>query len=153
VEDLVYEQLMSVRPNRFCFRAAVLSQLAALTLFAVLPVEAAEESVASFQEAPVLPGKTISGAVPLSAEEKTYAAIGGNQVPASAVAVLTVPPGFDPRERQNVLGPRIEPRASSRRTISRCSKCDGCGLCEKINRTPAAKLTQFRQRRIQKTRS
>ncbi len=102
-EDLVYGKLMSGRPNRFCFRAVILSQLMALALFAVIPVEAAEESGAKFQGVPVLPGKTISATVPLSPEEKTYAAIGGNRVPVNAVATLAVPPGFDPRKSWPVL--------------------------------------------------
>jgi hypothetical protein len=94
---------MSERPNRFGFCAAILPQLVALTLFAVLPGEAAEELPAKFQGVPVLPGKTISASVPLSAEEKTYAAIGGNKVPVNAVATLAVPPGFDPRQSWPVL--------------------------------------------------
>jgi hypothetical protein len=64
---------------------------------------AAEESGAKFQGVPILPGKTISATVPLSPEEKTYAAIGGNRVPVNAVATLAVPPGFDPRKIWPVL--------------------------------------------------
>jgi hypothetical protein len=41
--------------------------------------------------------------VPLSAEEKTYAAIGGNRVPTNAVATLAAPPGFDPGNSWPVL--------------------------------------------------
>lgn len=88
---------------RFCFRAAIFSQLVALGLLAAVPEAAAEESGIRFQGVSVLPGKTISAAVPLSAEEKTYAAIGGNRIPASAVATLAVPPGFDPRKTWPVL--------------------------------------------------
>ena len=90
-------------PSRFHFRAAIFSSLVALGLLTAFPAAAADESRAKFQGVSVLPGKTISATVPLSAEEKTYAAIGGNQVPASAVAVLAVPPGFDPRKSWPVL--------------------------------------------------
>jgi hypothetical protein len=83
---------------RFRISAVIFSQLIALGLLAVLPATAAEESGATFQGISVLPGKTISATVPLSPEEKTYAAIGGNRVPVSAVATLAVPPGFDPRK-------------------------------------------------------
>jgi hypothetical protein len=90
-------------PGRFDFRAAIFSSLIALGLVTPLPAAAADESRAKFQGVSVLPGKTISATVPLSAEEKTYAAIGGNQVPANAVAVLAVPQGFDPRKSWPVL--------------------------------------------------
>jgi hypothetical protein len=63
----------------------------------------AAESAPAFQGVPVQPGKTISVSVPLSTEQKTFAAIGGNQVPPNAVAVLAVPPGFDPSRTWPVL--------------------------------------------------
>jgi len=56
-----------------------------------------------FQGIAVQPGKTISVSAPLSPEEKTFAAIGGNQVPPNAVAALAVPPGFDPRKTWPIL--------------------------------------------------
>ena len=88
---------------RFRFRAAILSHLIVLGLLAVSPATATEESGAKFQGVAVLPGKSISATVPLSPEEKTYAAIGGNRVPVNAVATLAVPPGFDPRKSWPVL--------------------------------------------------
>jgi hypothetical protein len=94
---------MNELPNRFCFRAAIFFQLVALGILATVPAAAAAQSRATFQGVPVPPGKTISATVPLSAEEKTYAAIGGNRVPASAVATLVTPPGFDPGNSWPVL--------------------------------------------------
>jgi hypothetical protein len=88
---------------RFRFRAVIFSHLIALGLLAAFPAMAAEESGATFQGVPVLPGKTISATVPLSPDEKTYAAIGGNRVPVNAVATLAVPPGFDPRQSWPIL--------------------------------------------------
>lgn len=88
---------------RLGFRSTALSFLVALGLLAFSDPAAAEESGATFQGVPILPGKTISVPVPLSPEEKTFAAIGGNQVPPNAVAVLAVPSGFDPRKTWPVL--------------------------------------------------
>jgi len=88
---------------RFRFRSAIFSHLLTLGLLALSPATAAEESGAKFQGVPLLPGKTISATVPLSPEEKTYAAIGGNRVPVNAVATLAVPPGFDPQGSWPVL--------------------------------------------------
>ena len=88
---------------RFRFRFAIFSYVIALGLLAVFPASATEESGAKLQGIAVLPGKTISATVPLSPEEKTYAAIGGNRVPVNAVANLAVPPGFDPRRSWPVL--------------------------------------------------
>lgn len=69
----------------------------------MLSTAGAEKSGAKFQGVSFRSGETVSATVPLSAEEKTYAAIGGNRVPANAVAVLAVPPGFDSRKNWPVL--------------------------------------------------
>jgi hypothetical protein len=57
----------------------------------------------AFEGVPVQTGKATIASVPLSAEEKTYAAVGGNTVPEKAVAVLTVPANFDPQKTWPVL--------------------------------------------------
>jgi hypothetical protein len=85
---------------RFC--PAIFLQLVALGLTAVFPATA-EEAGARFAGVAVQPAKTISAMVPLSAEEKSFAAIGGNRVPANAAAVLAVPAGFDSRRSWPVL--------------------------------------------------
>src|SRR5688572_22297067 len=85
----------------FGFHPVLIAALFALTLLA-MPGSAPAQG-AQFQGVAVQPGKTISASVPLSSEQKTFAAIGGNQVPPSAVAVLAVPPGFDPRKSWPVL--------------------------------------------------
>src|SRR6516162_691773 len=51
------------------------------------------------------PGSTVKANVPLSAQEKSLAAQGGNIVPANAVAVLATPANFDPRKAWPVLIP------------------------------------------------
>ena len=93
---------MTERAKSFYFRMRLLSGLIALGFFAVFPA-AAEEAAPKFGSVAVQPGKTISAAVPLSPEEQSFAAIGGNRVPANGVAVLAVPPGFDPRKSWPVL--------------------------------------------------
>jgi hypothetical protein len=94
---------MTEPPVRLGFCPTIFSSIVALGLLALLQPAAVEESGATFQGIAVQPGKTISVSVPLSPEEKTFAAVGGNQVPSNAVAVLAVPPGFDPRKTWPVL--------------------------------------------------
>ena len=57
----------------------------------------------NFEGVPLIPGATVSVSVPLSSQEKTYVAEGGNAVPPYTVAVLAVPPGFDPKKSWPVL--------------------------------------------------
>src|SRR5436190_14912612 len=49
------------------------------------------------------PGSTVRANVPLSAQEKSYAAQGGNPVPEGAVAVMAAPANFDPTKSWPVL--------------------------------------------------
>src|SRR5437773_7555867 len=63
---------------------------------------AAGESL-KFAGIPFSPGSIVKADVPLSAQEKSLAAQGGNVVPPNAVAVLATPPNFDPRKSWPVL--------------------------------------------------
>ena len=83
------------------FRPALIAAAVALLALA-LPTKAPAQ-VALFEGVALQPGKTTSVSVPLSPEQKTFAAIGSNQVPPNAVAVLAVPPGFDPSGTWPVL--------------------------------------------------
>ena len=49
------------------------------------------------------PGSTVKANVPLSAQEKSLAAQGGNAVPPNGVAMLATPSNFDPRKGWPVL--------------------------------------------------
>ena len=49
------------------------------------------------------PGSTVQANVPLSAQEKSLAAQGGNVVPPNALAVMATPANFDPRKSWPVL--------------------------------------------------
>jgi hypothetical protein len=73
-----------------------------LNVLSTLTAQAAE---ASFKFAGVLfsPGSTVRANVPLSAQEKSYAAQGGNPVPQGAVAVMATPANFDPTKTWPVL--------------------------------------------------
>jgi hypothetical protein len=71
-----------------------------VSLAAVTPIA---RGALTFEGVPVQTGKATTALVPLSAEEKTYAAIGNNRVPDKAVAVLTVPGNFDPQKTWPVL--------------------------------------------------
>jgi hypothetical protein len=57
----------------------------------------------TFEGVPVTPGATVQVSVPLNAQEKAYVAEGGNAMPPYTVAVLAVPPGFDPKKSWPVL--------------------------------------------------
>jgi hypothetical protein len=68
-----------------------------------VPIARTAQAGLTFEGVPIQPGKATTALVPLSPEEKTYAAIGGNKVPEKAVAVLTVPSNFDPQKTWPVL--------------------------------------------------
>jgi hypothetical protein len=57
----------------------------------------------NFEGVPLTAGATVQVSVPLNAQEKAYVAEGGNTVPPYTVAVLAVPPGFDPKKSWPVL--------------------------------------------------
>lgn len=63
----------------------------------------AETGSAKFAGRPIHPGETVRADVPLTPQERQYASEGGNTPPAQAVAVLAVPPGFDPKKPWPVL--------------------------------------------------
>jgi hypothetical protein len=64
---------------------------------------AATEGSLKFAGIVFSPGSTVRANIPLSAQEKSLAAQGGNIVPPNAVAVLATPSNFDPRKSWPVL--------------------------------------------------
>lgn len=64
---------------------------------------ASAENSFTFAGQRIRPGETVRADVPLSPQERQYASEGGNTPPAQAVAVLAVPPGFDPKKPWPVL--------------------------------------------------
>src|SRR5215470_6736315 len=59
----------------------------------------------TFAGAAFSPGSTVKANVPLSGQEKSFAAQGGNPVPPYALAVLATPTNFDPNKTWPVLIP------------------------------------------------
>ena len=76
--------------------------LFALIIGAACTAQSAESSL-KFAGVGFSPGSTVQANVPLSAQEKSLAAQGGNMVPPNAVAVLATPANFDPRKSWPVL--------------------------------------------------
>jgi hypothetical protein len=73
-----------------------------LNVLATFPADAAQASL-NFGGTNLSPGSIVQANVPLSAQEKSYAAQGGNSVPPYAVAVLATPANFDPGKSWPVL--------------------------------------------------
>jgi len=74
-------------------------------LISLLPAASIATAQGSLKFAGVAfsPGSTVKANVPLSAQEKSLAAQGGNSVPPNAVAMLAAPANFDPRKSWPVL--------------------------------------------------
>jgi hypothetical protein len=64
---------------------------------------AATDGPVKFAGVAFSPGSTVKANVPLSTQEKSLAAQGGNSVPPNAVATLAAPANFDPRKSWPVL--------------------------------------------------
>jgi predicted esterase len=75
-----------------------------LSVFSTLGAAAAGASL-KFGGVSFSPGSTVRANVPITAQEKSYAAQGGNPVPPYAVTVLATPANFDPRKSWPVLIP------------------------------------------------
>jgi hypothetical protein len=78
------------------------SVIITLNVISTLSTLAAGSSL-SFAGVAFSPGSIVKANVPLSAQEKSLAAQGGNIVPPNAVAVLATPNNFDPRKSWPVL--------------------------------------------------
>src|SRR6266496_6046036 len=78
--------------------------IVALNFFSLFSAESAAPSL-NFAGTSFAPSSTVQANVPLSAQEKSLAAQGGNAVPPYAVAVLATPANFDPRKSWPVLVP------------------------------------------------
>lgn len=72
-------------------------------ILALFTLDGTDACAASFAGVPIAPGGTVRAEVPLSPLQQRYVAEGGNAVPPHAVAVLAVPPGFNPAKAWPVL--------------------------------------------------
>jgi hypothetical protein len=73
---------------------------AAVLLAGICAVDAAEATLAGV---PLKPGGITQAHVPIDGQLRSYVSEGGNPVPDHAVAVLAVPPNFDPQRSWPVL--------------------------------------------------
>jgi len=80
-----------------------LAELLILASLTFILVGNADGAPLNFAGVSFSPGSTVQANVPLSAQEKSLAAQGGNVVPPSALAVLATPENFDPRKSWPVL--------------------------------------------------
>ena len=94
-----------IHANESLNRLILLGQ--SVVILNVIVTSGAGEAQASlnFAGSRFTPGSTVQANVPLTAQEKSYAAQGGNVVPPYAVAVLATPANFDPRKSWPVLVP------------------------------------------------
>ncbi len=93
-----------IRSARFFLKKLIIASQIFVTLN-VLSTFVATGAGGSFEfgGVPFSPGSTVRANVPLSPQEKSYAAQGGNPVPSNAVAVLATPANFDPTKIWPVL--------------------------------------------------
>ena len=89
--------------RQFCGTRAQLCSVAGLLLLLHAGSLAATAGSLTFAGVPFSPGSTVKANVPLSAQEKSLAAQGGNAVPPNAVAMLATPSNFDPQKSWPVL--------------------------------------------------
>ncbi|MFN2475240.1 MAG: hypothetical protein ABR526_02725 [Chthoniobacterales bacterium] len=74
-----------------------------LALFCFAAASVKGEAGMNFAGVSLKPGETVRAEVPLTAQQQSYVAEGGNAVPPHAVAVLATPAGFDPQRSWPVL--------------------------------------------------
>lgn len=86
-----------------CGTRARLLSVAGLILLLHAGSVAATAGSLTFAGVAFSPGSTVKADVPLSAQEKSLAAQGGNVVSPNAVAVMATPPNFDPRKSWPIL--------------------------------------------------
>jgi len=86
-----------------CGTRARLLSVAKLILLLHASSVAATAGSLTFAGVAFSPGSTIKANVPLTAQEKSLAAQGGNAVPPNGVAMLATPSNFDPRKSWPVL--------------------------------------------------
>ncbi len=92
-----------IEDNNFLKRLILVGQaVLILTVIAPSGADSAQASL-NFAGTSLSAGSTVRANVPLSAQEKSYAAQGGNPVPPNAVAVLATPANFDPTKSWPVL--------------------------------------------------
>src|SRR5262245_37766966 len=100
---MVRNNMIQSVSRQFCRTRVQLFLVAGLILLLHAGSLAATAGSLSFAGVAFSPGSTVKASVPLSAQEKSLAAQGGNAVPPNAVAMLATPSNFDPRKSWPVL--------------------------------------------------
>jgi hypothetical protein len=95
--------MISVASQHVCRTRSQLLLLTPLILILHAGSAAATAVSLTFAGATFSPGATVKANIPLSSQERSLAAQGGNTVPPNAVAVLATPSNFDPRKSWLVL--------------------------------------------------
>jgi hypothetical protein len=90
-----------IQGNNILNRLILIGRIA--VILTVVATSGAAQASLNFAGTSFSPGSTVRANVPLSAQEKSLAAQGGNIVPPAAVAVLATPANFDPRKSWPVL--------------------------------------------------
>jgi hypothetical protein len=92
-----------IQDNNFLNRLILIGQIVVILNVVATSGAGAAQASLNFAGTSFSPGSTVQANVPLSAQEKSLAAQGGNIVPPAAVAVLATPANFDPRKSWPVL--------------------------------------------------
>ena len=92
-----------IQDNSFLNRLILIGQIVVILNVVATSGAGAAQASLNFAGTSFSPGSTVQANVPLSAQEKSLAAQGGNIVPPAAVAVLATPANFDPRKSWPVL--------------------------------------------------
>ena len=92
-----------IQGNSFLDRLILVEKIVVTLSVMVLFAAGAAQASLNFAGTSFSPGSTVRANVPLSSQEKSYAAQGGNPVPPYAVAVLATPANFDPAKSWPVL--------------------------------------------------
>src|SRR5262249_14170441 len=99
----IRNSMILVPSQHVCGTRTQLFLLAGVILILHAGSAAATEGSLKFGGVALSPGSMVKANVPLSTQEKSLAAQGGNPVPPNAVAVLATPANFDPRKSWPVL--------------------------------------------------
>jgi hypothetical protein len=92
-----------IHGTNFLNRLILIGQIVVILNVVATSGAGAAQASLNFAGTSFSPGSTVQANVPLSAQEKSLAAQGGNIVPPAAVAVLATPANFDPRKSWPVL--------------------------------------------------
>jgi hypothetical protein len=92
-----------IQGNNILNRLILIGRIAVILTVVATSGAGATQASLNFAGASFSPGSTVRANVPLSAQERSLAAQGGNPLPPYAVAVLATPANFDPTKSWPIL--------------------------------------------------